>query len=86
MIIPKPFDLIRHKRAMDLCVRVHKTYNIGHKWKVKGTWINMGFVNTYSIGVSARFEIKRENLSDWEYCTEPDKDCIRYSTWRSLKP
>jgi hypothetical protein len=86
MIIPKPYDLIRHVKAMDVCVRIHKTYNIGHKYKIKGMWMNMGFVNTFPMGMIARFEIKNENLGDWEYCTEPDKTCVRYSTWRNLKP
>ena len=39
--------MIRHKRAMDVCFRVSKSYTFPHKTKFKGYWVNMGFKESY---------------------------------------
>ena len=39
--------IIRHKRAMDACFRVSKSYTFAHKTKLRGYWVNMGFKESY---------------------------------------
>jgi hypothetical protein len=81
------FDrVIRHKRFMDVCVLVTKSFDVGHKLKVKGKWVNMAYVRSYELGVNAKFDVAKSDLKDWEYCVSPEgKECLRYAEWKPIK-
>lgn len=84
MYIPKKFDIIKHKRFSDIALAVEKVYDFDHKWKVKGDWINQGFVDTYPLGIKAKIVIPAEKLSEWLICKNPNAQCIRYEEWKPL--
>jgi hypothetical protein len=80
-------SIIRHKNAMDVAFRVQKTqgpFGSSQKYKLKGEWINMGFVQSYAIGIVNKIELNREALSQWELCLESEPQCIRHSQWKAL--
>lgn len=72
--------IIKHKRAMDVCFRVDLCRKI-KRWGVTGEWINMGFRNSYYIGVSESIII---DPADWETTDTPFATCLRYATWKQL--
>lgn len=76
--------VIRHKQAMDVCFLVHKTFILPHKVKLKGEWINMGFVESYNIGEKQNIELMKEEIANWEVCLDQYPKCYRYAAWRSL--
>ena len=84
MIVPRRFDIIKHERFSDVAVLIEKICKLDHKWKVKGTWINQGFVNTWSLGIKAKFDIPKEKIAEWLLCQNPNAQCVRNEKWLSL--
>jgi hypothetical protein len=81
---------IKHKKFMDVCFEVKKSFDVGHKVKLKGNWWNMAFVKSFDIFHGCRpsnIEIRKENYGEWEYCTNPQSvDCLRNAQWKSILP
>lgn len=84
MIVPKKLDIITHEAMLDAAVLVHKVYTFGHKWTVKGEWINQGCVNTYPLHIKAKFDISAHKLQEWMVADDPDVQCVRYGNWSRL--
>lgn len=75
--------IIRHNRFMDAAILVQSEYQLPHKRVIKGRWINMGFVESYDMHVSARIELST-GTRNWEYCEDTKAKCIRYADWSPL--
>lgn len=79
--------IIRHKRAMDACFRVSKSYTFAHKTKLRGYWVNMGFKESFLLDENPRnIEIKTEDLKNWEVLSRNDEyiKCFRDGDWKPL--
>lgn len=85
MLIPRSGDFIKHRASMDVAIRIDKVYRFDHKWKIKGTWYNQAFVETYCMGYPVRFELPTRHLGNWLLCMKPNAKCIRDVEWRPLK-
>lgn len=71
----KSGQIIKHKRAMDVCLLIDDIQgNV-----VSGSWINMGFVESFAIFKRSTFRIL--NHADWLTCKEPIEGCLRYAEW-----
>lgn len=76
--------IIKHKRNMDICYLITKSYDPGHKLKLKVSVQNMGYKTSYIMGVGLNIEIKKEDLVNWHVCLEPNLQCLRYAEWKRL--
>ena len=79
--------IIKHHKFMDVAFQVDHVlgpFGSDQTYKLKGTWVNQGFVNTYFIGHQQKIEIKTADLSHWSYCQDLAPACIRYSPWAAL--
>lgn len=69
-------DIIKHKRAMDVCVLVEAVYSDG--W-IKGAWINMGFEQSFTLEARDIFQVVDAN--DWQVCEDVTIGCLRKANW-----
>lgn len=69
---------------MDVCYVVIKSFDTGHKYKIKATVVNMAYKESYGMGIDVKFSIKYEDLSKWDICEESNKKCLRYAEWSKL--
>lgn len=73
---------------MDVCFDVKKSFDVGHKVKLKGDWWNMAFVKSYNIFPGykpSNVEIRQEDYKDWEFLTNPQSvTCFRNGSWRPI--
>jgi hypothetical protein len=76
-------NVIRHRRALDVVFRVDKVFNVGHKLKIKGHWINMGFVKSWVID-RANITIETKDLGNWSRAQFNDSECFRYEGFRRI--
>lgn len=93
-----PGDFIKHEKFMDVCIKVEKRYDYGHGINISGTWYNLGFENTYPIGIRQTLNLakkkkdidsksKRNTSADqWQILdrTCHEDACYRYSKWNKL--
>ncbi len=77
-------QVIRHKRAMDVCFDVVNIIKLPHKLVVKGTWVNMGFVESFPLTTKTTYiNIFTEDIPSWHICNLRLAKCLRYSHWRN---
>lgn len=76
--------IIKHSNNLDVCYLVSKCFDAGHKLKLKVTVQNMGYVQSYNVGVDLKITIKKEDLPQWHVCIEPDAKCLRYAEWKRI--
>ena len=77
--------IIKHNKFLDIAIEIDKPIlKMAHKWRIRGKWVNQGFVETYDIGIRCNIDIKTQDLKDWLICNEPNLICIRYADWRKL--
>ena len=77
--------IIKHEKFMDVAIEITKPIvRFPHKVIIRGVWLNQGFVDTFPIGEKAKIDIKTEDIKNWFYCLEPNKQCIRYSKWQRV--
>ena len=80
--------IIKHEAFMDVAFWVdkcHGPFGKSGKLKVRGRWINMGFIQSYHIGITQKFEILAKEYDKWFKCLEPEAKCIRYAKWKKFK-
>ena len=77
--------IIKHKEFKDVCFEVRKSFDVGHKVKLNGEWINMGFVKSYHIGVRQNLVILKEDYSNWLYCVNSQIECLRNAEWKPIQ-
>lgn len=76
---------IKHKQFKDVCFQVEKVFELPHKLKIKGNWINQGFTNSWILIQRKNIIILKEDYKDWEYCLNSnDHSCLRYCDWKSI--
>ena len=88
MILPRKNDIIKHERFMDVAFEIRHIfgpYGPNDKYKVKGNWLNQGFINTYSLRYQQTLIIYRNDFCNWLICDDPNIKCIRNSSWRKIK-
>lgn len=69
-------DVIKHKNSLDIAgIVVGAVAN-----EVQVEWINLGEINSWSIGQSGSLEI----TEDWLICTTYRPACYRHASWRQL--
>ncbi len=71
-------SIIRHKRFMDVACRVLSR----HSSTFKVSWVNLGFVSSYEMGVKQTLKIR--DLKDWQICFDRDVQCFRHAKWGDL--
>lgn len=64
----RPHDIIKHEKFMDVCAYVEKAFYVKEKslFKLKVSWINMGFNNSYWLNILSNIEIPKTKLSEWK--------------------
>lgn len=79
--------IIKHEKFMDVAFKVYKVFGPfgteGYQ-KVKGEWVNAGYVKSYCLGITQSFEIERKDLKNWLFCLEPQSECIRHANWSNI--
>ena len=91
-------DFIRHKRFLDVCLRVTNAFDYGHGLEIKASWWNMAFVNSYPIGhgYGKRINFKKDKdreskalkqwVGDWEILRTPSPPaCLRDGKWAEME-
>lgn len=83
--------IIKHIYTKDVCFKVTSEIrswsSTSHAYEVLfvGEWINMGYENSWSLGVTQEFtKPERDLREDWLVCEEPDKKCLRNAKWRRI--
>jgi hypothetical protein len=76
-------DIIKHKNSMDVCFMISKVFTVHNRLKIKGFWINQGFVKSWALK-SDRIEIMKADYSNWLRSTTPHVECLRHSQWKGL--
>lgn len=78
---------IRHERFLDVAIMLKKDVELeGTNYVVVGKYVNMGFVETFDLGVPITVKIPASKLEQWLICRNPKEDSIRKSKWVSLAP
>ena len=77
-------DVIKHEQSMDVCFDVINVYEGTDYYKIKGRWMNQGFVESfYMFSRTATIKIMKSNYSKLLYCMDPTSDpCLRKCQWR----
>lgn len=77
----KKGDVIKHRDSMDVCFEVVSIYEGSNSWKLKGFWINQGFVDSWRLfTTTSRIVIKKDNVKDLFYTTDI-VPCYRKAEW-----
>jgi len=80
-------NVIKHRMYKDVAIGIHKCFDVGHKLKIKGYWINQAFEESYDMHLGTfKVVILKENLKDWLICKEPTAKCIRNVEWHPIVP
>lgn len=97
MIVIKNGDAIKHDSFKDVYINIKKVYDYGHGVKVSGIWCNLGFVNSYSIGIKVTLDIAKDEkdiknnrrtlLNEWNILSPEsfEDNCHRNSKWLKIK-
>lgn len=76
---------IKHKNFMDLAIYIDRSVIVsGPYYIIRGSWINQGFVDTYTIGSKANIKILRSKINEWLICEDKYAKCIRYAKWNRI--
>ena len=79
-----PGDIIRHKKWKDIAFQVDSVIDTGNAWQVMGEYINLGYTNSWHLGIGVHSHVITKP-SEWErMCTDKDK-CLRYNKWTSVQ-
>ena len=87
--------IIKHDKAMDVMFDVMQVIWTPTRLKLKGAWLNMGFVDAgrnWIIPASGKqdgryivhIEIAHEDLKNWKFCGTPQAKCLRYEKWLKI--
>lgn len=75
-------DVIKHRDSMDVCFEVVSVYEGSDSFKVKGFWVNQGFVNSWRLFPRTNnIKIKKDNMKDILYTNDILVSCYRYANW-----
>lgn len=81
--------IIKHDKFMDVAFDVHQVlgpFGSNQYLKIKGEWINQGFVKSYYIGERQVIKVASKNVKHWSLCLDPnDHACLRNCYWSRLK-
>jgi hypothetical protein len=71
---------------MDVAIYVNKVIIDSEKgyYKVKGIFINQGYVESFIINKKIKFKIMFQDKNEWLICNNPWAKCLREQTWRPL--
>lgn len=76
---------LKHKRHMDVAIKLTKALTKNaRRYYVTGKYVNMGFVETFELGVPVSITVPVENIENWEICINPRQPSIRKSTWKPV--
>ena len=93
MVNIKNGDLIKHEKFLDVCLEVRDVFDYGHGLKIRGVWWNMGFVESYSMGITVTLNVaknstdiasyRRTDISQWQVLSHESflDSCFRNSKW-----
>jgi hypothetical protein len=77
--------IIKHINSMDIAFLVYRRFgpfDTDRQYKIKGEWLNMGFIQTFPMGIRQTIEISQKDLKKWQLCSQPNEhDCIRNAQW-----
>jgi hypothetical protein len=77
---------IKHERFMDIAIKLSAPIRRTRTgYQVTGKYVNMGFVETFELGVPVSITIAADKISNWQVCENPTEKSIRKSNWRPAK-
>lgn len=77
--------VIKHQRFLDVAFKLDQLcINTKTKLIFRGHWLNMGFVETFDLGIKDTLTIEKEKLDQWLFCVEESLPCIRFSEWKPI--
>lgn len=78
--------IIKHVNSMDVAFDVLAVYPTSKGIKVKGRWMNQGFVSSYYLfDKTHNIHIPKEELHNIMYCENPyDNECLRKCNWKLI--
>lgn len=77
---------LKHKKYKDVCFRVLNHFPFENFTKFKIEWWNLGYVDSYSMGIREYTDIQYSDYENWEYTYNYDGfACLRNATWMELK-
>lgn len=75
---------IKHKLYKDVCFRVLYCVAKEYKTEFKIEWWNLGYVNSYCMGLRQFIDISYDDYSNWLYTTDM-VNCLRDANWQKLR-
>lgn len=82
------YMFIKHDRFMDVCIYLDKPplKLPDGRWVVRGTFWNMGFVDSFGLGIRFSRKITTEDLkTNWSATiVRPQDRCLRKNNWIRL--
>lgn len=83
--IPKG-NIIKHRKYRDAAFYVEKCFDVGHKLKIKGYWMNQGFEKSWIIDNDSIIIHKNKpcDRGQWFIANDPEVKCLRDTDWRPL--
>lgn len=77
--------IIKHQKFLDVAFKLTRPLIHTHKQIIfRGTWLNMGYVETFELGIKATLKIDKSKLNEWLFCVDESLPCIRFSEWKSV--
>lgn len=74
---------IKHKLYKDVCWKIKAQYPGSTYFKFKFEWWNLGFNNSWSMGIKEYGDIQFGDFSNWLY-TNDVVPCLRNANWKEL--
>lgn len=74
---------LKHKLYKDVCFQVLSSVSVRDRIKLKVLWWNLGYVNSYCMGIKQHTEIYRFDYCNW-LCTNDMVSCLRNANWKEL--
>lgn len=93
----RPGQFIKHKRYMDICLEIKSCHDYGHGIEIKVEAWNMGFVDSFPLGIKFRVNIaktekdikessgRNTQLSEWQRLSDRTAKCFRNCEWIDLR-
>ena len=78
---------IKHPRMMDVCFKILSIYEGSTKYKLKGFWYNLGYVESFQIfPTTSNITVDKSSLLEWEWMTDKNDftTCLRNAKWRQI--
>ena len=76
--------VIRNDGNMDVCYEVVKSFDVGHKLKLKVQCVNMAYVSSYPMNIALNIEIDKKDIANWSRCDDTSVKCLRNTSWSRL--